>query len=79
MMAVELRNRIESDLAVSVPIVTFLEGSSLADLSSHVLSQLPTESSGKESDRMARAMQKLDQMSDEEVTALLAKKKQMAK
>jgi len=78
LMAVELRNRLESDLAVAVPLVALLEGSSLADLATKVLSQLPAASSEPDPDRLARAMRTLDGLSDEAVKALLAEKRQLA-
>jgi hypothetical protein len=82
-MAVELRNRFETDLTVRVKVVNFLEGSSPADLAAKLLSQLPTEAPGAgepaKADRMARALEQIDQMSDEAVAALLAEKRQKAK
>ncbi len=82
LMAVELRNRFESDLPVRVKVVSFLEGSSPADLAATLLSQMPTEApaEGEDAgDRMARVLAQIDQMSDETVAALLAEKKQEAK
>jgi NAD(P)-dependent dehydrogenase (short-subunit alcohol dehydrogenase family) len=82
LMAVELRNRFESDLPVRVKVVSFLEGSSPADLAAKLLSQLPAETAAAEpggGDRMARALEQIGQMSDEAVAALLAEKKQKAK
>jgi amino acid adenylation domain-containing protein len=40
LMAVELRNGIEGDLGVTIPIVAFLQGPSVADLSRQLLDQL---------------------------------------
>src|SRR5262249_7237480 len=40
LMAVELKNRIEADLGVTVPMVTFLEGPSVRDLSEFLVAQL---------------------------------------
>jgi acyl carrier protein len=82
LMAVELRNRFESDLPVRVKVVSFLEGKSPADLAATLLSQLPTEARAEErgaGDRMARVLAQIDEMSDETVAALLAEKKQEAK
>ena len=41
LMAVELRNRIQSDLGVSLPLVNFLKGPSIVQLGAEVLEQLP--------------------------------------
>ncbi|HMQ31650.1 MAG TPA: amino acid adenylation domain-containing protein [Chloroflexaceae bacterium] len=40
LMAVELRNGIESDLALTIPIVSFLQGPSVADLTAQLIDQL---------------------------------------
>ncbi len=39
-MAIELKNRIELELKVRIPIVTFLQGPSIAQFSAQVLEQL---------------------------------------
>ena len=39
-MAVELKNRIQNNLGVMLPVVTFLKGPSLAQLATQVMSQL---------------------------------------
>ena len=81
LMAVELRNRFESDLPVRVKVVNFLEGSSPADLAAKLLDQLPAgaapDAAGEpaKADRVARALEQIGQMSDEAVAALLAEKK----
>lgn len=41
LMAVELRNRIQSDLGVSLPVVNFIKGPSITQLSMELLEQLP--------------------------------------
>jgi acyl carrier protein len=42
LMAVELKNLVESDLGVVVPVTNFLEGSSVAQLTTRVLEQVAT-------------------------------------
>ena len=39
-MAIELKNRIEADLGVTVPMVRFLEGPSVRELADFIASQL---------------------------------------
>lgn len=73
--AVELRNRIETDLGVRVNVVQFLDGASLADLTMSILGELSDSESASDSERLAGARQQLDQMSDETVQALLAEKR----
>jgi myxalamid-type polyketide synthase MxaE and MxaD len=73
LMAVELRNILESELGVGVPLVTLLEGSSLADLSKSLLAELPA--AAPDAARVAEAMAQLDSLSDEAVAELLAQKR----
>ena len=40
-MAVELKNRVESDLGLTVPVTALLQGPSLAHLSARLVTQLP--------------------------------------
>lgn len=77
LMAVELRNRLESDLPVRVQIVSLLEGSSPDDLVDKLLSQLP-DTSKETPDRVSRALQTVQELSDDAVRALLAEKKKEA-
>jgi acyl carrier protein len=78
LMAVELRNHIEADLHVIVQLVRFLEGASLADLAKDLLLAESTERAAQDPQRLA-AKKQIEQMSDEEVEALLAeKRKQLA-
>jgi NADPH:quinone reductase-like Zn-dependent oxidoreductase len=42
LMAVELKNRIEADLAVEIPVLKFLEGASLSQLASYLRDRLAT-------------------------------------
>lgn len=74
LMAVELRNILESELGVSVQLVMLLEGSSLADLSKSLLADLPT-AAVPDAQRLAAAMSQLDSLSDDAVAELLAQKR----
>ena len=76
--AVEIRNRIESDFQVRVPITSLLEGSSGDDLAGNILRQLQAKSSDVPARRAARITQQIEQMSDEAVRALLAEKRRQA-
>src|SRR6185295_3325451 len=42
LMAVELKNRIEADLAVEIPVLKFLDGASLSQLASFLRDRLST-------------------------------------
>ncbi|HEX2178257.1 MAG TPA: hypothetical protein VHL54_01880, partial [Actinomycetota bacterium] len=61
-------------LKVNVPLVSFLEGDALDDLAEAIRRQIGGQPEGDES--LERALQQIEQMTDEEVEALLAQKKQ---
>jgi myxalamid-type polyketide synthase MxaD len=85
LMAVELKNRIAVDLGVNVPMVKFLQGFSVAQAATQLLEQLLTEAATpsptltatqhqeeqKNGSRDEHLLANLDQLSDEEVAALL--------
>jgi acyl transferase domain-containing protein/aryl carrier-like protein len=81
LMAVELKNRIELDIGVLIPMVRLLQGPSLAQIAGQLAEQLEA---GAEAVRPAPAaaappvaaadlLAKVDEMSDEEVEAMLNK------
>jgi acyl transferase domain-containing protein/acyl carrier protein len=84
LMAVELKNRIALDLRVNVPVVKFLQGFSVEEAVTQVIEQLTTEAADPitpltpavaplgEQQNAERLLANLDQLSDEQVSALLA-------
>jgi natural product biosynthesis luciferase-like monooxygenase protein len=96
LMAIELKNRIELALKVRIPIVTFLQGPSIAQFAEQVLEQIlamaettqvadetilePQNQTKSHDERVAIISQRdaeqllaqVDQLSDEEVNALLS-------
>jgi acyl transferase domain-containing protein/acyl carrier protein len=84
LMAVELKNRIAVDLKVNVPVVKFLQGFSVDQAVTQVLEQLTTEAADptmspapavaplEEQQNAERLLASLDQISDEQVSALLS-------
>jgi natural product biosynthesis luciferase-like monooxygenase protein len=50
LMAIELKNRIDADLGVRVPMTAFLQGQSIADLAPQVFQQLTASPTSKPSD-----------------------------
>jgi acyl transferase domain-containing protein/acyl carrier protein len=71
--ALEFRNRIESDLGVRIPTVRFLQGPTLAELSTEIRPQLNQRSepnAGSES--KGGLLARLDDLTDSEVDAALA-------
>ena len=82
LMAVEMKNHIESDLGVVVPMVKLLQGPSVAQLAAHVMAQVvalkpatsPEPASAVKAEDQPEAQQllaQLDQLSDDQVDALL--------
>jgi NAD(P)-dependent dehydrogenase (short-subunit alcohol dehydrogenase family) len=86
LMAVELKNRIATDLGVNVPMVKFLQGFSVAQAGTQLLDQLTAQSNGssnlqspaltpareRDSDAIdGDLLSNLDQLSDEQVNSML--------
>ena len=85
LMAVELRNAIDSALGVSLPMVRLVEGPSISKLTTEVLEQFssarvaetvrqaaePYEAADEESERASELLGRLDQLSEEEIEALI--------
>ena len=76
LMAVELKNRVETEMEVALPVTALLQGPTLAQLAAVLLEQLTeqapaaaTAPTGQESESVLLA--KLDELSDEEVDELL--------
>jgi acyl transferase domain-containing protein/acyl-CoA synthetase (AMP-forming)/AMP-acid ligase II/acyl carrier protein len=78
LMAIELKNRIEADLGVTVPMVKFLEGPSVRDLAGYVAEHLipllavRPAVAGLDAHAAGDLLARLDGLSDDQVDALLA-------
>ncbi len=84
LMAIELKNRIERELQVRIPIVTFLQGPSITQFASQVLEQIAAPpvaepvlaavaaDKGREAVDAQHLLSQLNQLSDTEVDKLLA-------
>ncbi|NUQ65793.1 MAG: acyltransferase domain-containing protein, partial [Pirellulales bacterium] len=86
LMGIEIKNRVEAELGVAVSLVQFLEGPTIARLADAVLPQLDRHASSTElakdqaasgtnggeiaDEEAARLLERLEQLSDEEVDAL---------
>jgi hypothetical protein len=74
-MALELRNTLQDRTGVALPLVTLVEGPSIGDLASFILEALATapleDSSGGTEAGITANVTEVDEMSDENVDALL--------
>jgi acyl transferase domain-containing protein/acyl carrier protein len=83
LMAVELKNKIESDLGISIPINYFLAEASINNLSTRISQALGDSAQGPgngsvvadtiDSSKAQQLLENIDQLSDEEVNSLLNK------
>ncbi len=74
LMAVELKNRIELDLGTTIPVAKLLQGPSVALLTDELLASLPASSSEDDAAKVAQLLDQLDQLSEDEVKAILEQK-----
>jgi acyl transferase domain-containing protein/acyl carrier protein len=80
LMAVELKNRIFSDLGINVPMVKFLQGFSVAQATTQLLDQLSAETAGASiptlrlrNDNIDEDISaSIDELSDEQVNSMLS-------
>ncbi|MFQ5794230.1 MAG: SDR family NAD(P)-dependent oxidoreductase [Candidatus Bipolaricaulia bacterium] len=75
LMAMELKNRIEASLGMELPVTSLLQGPSVAELATELLNQLPASSSDGDIAKLTQILDKLDQLSEEEVKAMLEEKR----
>ncbi len=71
LMAVELKNRIATDLGVNVPMVTFLSGPSVEQAATQLLRLLTTEAPAASVPVASVRPEDVDQYSDEQVNSML--------
>ena len=78
LMAVELKNRVETDLELKIPVTALLQGPTLSQLATLLLDQLAPQAApgeavlpitGREDE--AEVLANLDDLSDEEVDTML--------
>ncbi|MBI4587208.1 MAG: polyketide synthase dehydratase domain-containing protein, partial [Candidatus Rokubacteria bacterium] len=75
LMAVQVKNRVETDLGVIVPVVSFLAGRSAAELAGQVLEQLTAPVPPSPAARLENAeelLANIDRLPDDTVDALLS-------
>jgi acyl carrier protein len=79
LMALELRNRIQEELGLSLPLVTFVSGPTVAGLSREAASALvaapvptpPAAPRPAEADRAREILERLDELSEDEIETLI--------
>ena len=76
LMALELTNRVETDLGLSISIVDLFQGAGLRQLVTHLLEQLPDPSFERAMDEgaleeVAHLLEKVEQLSEQEAQTML--------
>ncbi|UCH94440.1 MAG: KR domain-containing protein, partial [Candidatus Aminicenantes bacterium] len=74
--SIELQNLVKIDLGVSIPVIAFLQGQSLAQLSEQMLTQLPSPvtepaAPARDPEKAKQLLARINELSDEEVEQLL--------
>ena len=72
LMAIELKNRVEVDLGVALTMATFLQVPSVTELATAILTQLESAAPHEEVRKLDEMVDRLENLSEEEVQALLA-------
>jgi len=72
MMAIELKNRIEQSLKVSIAIVDLLKGASVLDIAASLEGELESRLVAAGDDELADIAAQLDQLDDSQLEALLS-------
>lgn len=77
LMALELKNRIESNLAIDLPVTNLIKGPSIKELAAQLLDQLtvsswPTQLTDGYSEQVNQILEEIERLSEDEVRALLA-------
>jgi acyl carrier protein len=81
LMAVELKNKIEGDLHINIPVTYFLEGTTIADMSRRLQAEFSgTNGNGQktgtdgslDAEKAKALLSNLDQLSDDEVDSLIS-------
>jgi NAD(P)-dependent dehydrogenase (short-subunit alcohol dehydrogenase family)/acyl carrier protein len=74
--SIELQNQVKADLGVSIPVIAFLQGQSLARLAEQILPQLPLTgaepaAAARNPEKAKQLLARINELSDEEVELLL--------
>jgi acyl carrier protein len=78
LMAIELRNRIEVDFGVAVPVAALLEGMTLGELAARLVRDVAGEGNESASQRVVNVLTRIEAMSDDEVDAMLGRVRDVA-
>jgi hypothetical protein len=78
-MAVELKNRLEVNLSVVLPVATLLQGPSVTELAAELLKQVTDASDAAELEKIGHKLEELETLSEEQAAAMLEERKVFAK
>ena len=79
LMAIEVRNNVESSLGVSLPLVRLLEGPTVAQLAHQVLEDLAPSTISPDPEKILEVLELVAQLSEQEAGAMLANEKLLSK
>jgi NADPH:quinone reductase-like Zn-dependent oxidoreductase/aryl carrier-like protein len=79
LMAVELKNRLEVNLSVVLPVATLLQGPSVTELAAELLKQVTDASDAAELEKIGHKLEELETLSEEQAAAMLEERKVFAK
>lgn len=71
LMAIEIKNRVETGLGLSLPLVSLLEGPSVAQLAARLSGEMSEPPPPTEEERLADLLKMVNQLSDDEAKKLL--------
>jgi natural product biosynthesis luciferase-like monooxygenase protein len=75
LMAIEIKNRVESSLGLNLPLVSLLEGPSVAQLAARLSDEMSEPPPPTEDERLAQLLKMVEQLSDDEARELLDREK----
>jgi natural product biosynthesis luciferase-like monooxygenase protein len=75
LMAIEIKNRVETSLGLNLPLVSLLEGPSVAQLAARLSNELSEPPPQADEERLAHLLNMVGQLSDDEARELLDREK----
>lgn len=71
LMAIEIKNRLETGLGIELPLVRLLEGPTIVEFAEIILQELGGAAAGNGDEKFAEVLERVKNLSEEEVQAML--------